>query len=179
MSLSGTLPTYDASNSHVFEEGIEREFAANKEDFELEQLGILLLFPAVFIYLVYVFITSDYPLWQVFALIFFLSAAQVTMIVVAVRTYRRPRTPPVQITSDGMLVLGPGRWNLRSVAIVEASGRYLTFRCRDGRTLLTVHDYQVGDQKSFIAAVARAVPGIEFRTDSETTGPHLVRMRKT
>lgn len=179
MSVPGTFPVYDASNSHVFEEGVERESAANKDHFSQEQLGLLIIFPAVFIFLVYIFLTSDFPLWQVLALIAFLSAAQVMMVVVAVRTYRRPRIHPVQITSDGALVLGPGRWELRSVATIESSGRYLSFRDRNGKRLLTVNDFQVGDLKSFVAAVSRAAPWIDSRADSETPGPHLVRMRKT
>ena len=130
MSPSVAVPVFDASNSHVFEEGVERESASNKRTFMNEQVWGFIVFPAMFAFLAYFLLTSGLPLWQVAALITLLGALQTTMVVIAVRSFRRPRIHPVKITSDGALVLGPRRWELRSVTVIERSGRMLTFKDR-------------------------------------------------
>lgn len=178
MSSSASIPVYDAYNSHVFEEGVEKETAANKRTFLNEQLGAFIIFPAFFAFIVYVLLTSDYPFWQVVASVIFLGAIQATMILIAVRSFKRPRIHAIQITSDGALALGPHRWELRSVSKIERSGSTLTFRDRNGKRLLTITDYQVGDFESFTSAVNRAAPGVTVGRDPDTTGPHLVRMRR-
>ena len=178
MSPSVAVPVFDASNSHVFEEGVEREAASNKRTFMNEQVWGFIVFPAMFAFLAYFLLTSGLPLWQVAALITLLGALQTTMVVIAVRSFRRPRIHPVKITSDGALVLGPRRWELRSVTVIERSGRMLTFKDRGGKRVLTVNDYQVGDFGSFISTVNRIAPEVVVRQDLETQGPHLIRLSK-